>query len=282
VKLFYYSLLVIAGFLAMSLASFWLTVRPPRLVIPVHPRDYNLQAEEVTIPTDDGLRLSAWLVPRAAAPAIILLHGYPAEKADLLPLAAALHPYFTTLLVDLRYFGKSAGRATTFGFRERRDLRRAIDFLGARGFDRVGVFGFSLGGAVGIMTAAEDARIRAVAAYAPFADLRTLGHEVYSFLWVLKYPLVEAMILWARLFLGGNISRPSPATAAATLSIPVLLIHSRGDEQIAFGHAELLRRALARNPDAEFHFIERGRHGEFDRGLDERITAFFKEHLAGC
>ena len=129
------------------------------------------------------------------------------------------------------------------------------------------------------MTAAEDPRIRAVAACAPFADLRTLGHEVYGYLWALKYPLVEAMILWARLFLGGDISRPSPATAARTLSIPVLLIASREDEQISFRHAERLRRALADNPRAEFFFSERGGHGEIGRDLQERIASFFGRHL---
>src|SRR4029453_3473347 len=120
--------------------------------------------------------LAAWLLPRAGAPALVLLHGYPAEKADLLPLAGALAPRFTVLLVDQRYFGKSGGRATTIGFRERADLQRAIDFLGTRGIEKVGVFGFSLGGAVALLAAAEDPRIRAVAAYAPFADLTTLGY----------------------------------------------------------------------------------------------------------
>ncbi len=278
-KLVYYALLFVTGFLAASLAGFWMAVRPPRLVIPLRPGDYRLPVEEVSIPTDDGLRLSAWLVPRAGAPAIILLHGYPAEKADMLPLAAALSPHFATLLVDLRYFGKSGGRMTTLGLRERRDLRRIVDFLAERGFTRVGVFGFSLGGAVAITAAAEDARIQAVGAYAPFADLRMLGHELYSWLWVLKYPLVEAMIMWARLILGGDVSRPSPVTAARALSIPVLLIHSRGDEQIPFRHAERLRQALGDNAGAEFVWYERARHGEFGRDLEERVTDFFLRRL---
>src|SRR5438046_2249802 len=95
--------------------------------------------------TDDGLKLAAWLVPRPGAPAVILLHGYPADKADMLPIAARLAPRFTVLLLDQRYFGRSEGRLTTLGFRERRDLGRAVDFLATRGVGAVGVFGFSLG-----------------------------------------------------------------------------------------------------------------------------------------
>src|SRR5512144_1356035 len=99
--------------------SFWFAVRPPRIPIPLRPEDFRLAVEEVRIIAEDGVTLAAWLLPRKGAPAVVLLHGYPAEKADMLPLAAALAPRFTVLLLDQRYFGKSGGRVTTIGFRER-------------------------------------------------------------------------------------------------------------------------------------------------------------------
>jgi len=266
---------VVAVFVAWSLLAFWLAVRPPRIAVPLAPADVGLRVEELAVTTDDGLRLAAWLVPRPGAPGVILLHGYPAEKADLLPLAAALAPHFSVLLLDLRYFGASEGGATTLGFRERGDLRRAIDLLAARGHAVVGVFGFSLGGAVALLTAAEDPRIRAVAAYAPFADLRLLGHELYAWLGPLRRPLVALMLLWARAVFGHDISRPAPAEAAARLAIPVLLVASREDEQIPFAHAERLARALAANPRAELLFMARGRHGALPPDFEARLAAFF-------
>jgi uncharacterized protein len=281
--------IVVGIIVILSLGTFWLTVHPPRLVLGGTPRAFGLPAEAVTITADDGVRLAAWLIPRrgvragpagpATGPAVILLHGYPAEKSDLLPLAAALHSSFTTLLVDLRFFGASEGRVTTLGHRERRDLQRAVDLLEGRGVTRVGVFGYSLGGAVGLLAGAEDPRIRAVAAYAPFADLRTLGRELYGAFWLLRYPLVDLMRLWSRLFLGADITRPSPAMAAATLAIPVLLVHSRGDEQIPFTHAERLAEALDGNPAARFHFPARGRHNDPIPGFEQRLERFFLEHL---
>ena len=274
-KLLLYALVAGGGFLLASLLTFWLAVRPPRLVIPFAPRDYRLAVEDVTITTDDGLRLAGWLAPRPGAPAVILLHGYPAEKADMLPLAAALAPRFTVLLFDQRYFGRSGGRATTLGLRERRDLSRAIDFLAARGLGPVGVFGFSLGGAVALLAAVEDPRINAVAAYAPFADLRLLGHELYAWLWLAKYPFVGMMRVWSRVVFGADLTRPAPAEAAARLAIPVLLIASREDEQIPFAHAERLRQALARNPRAEFEFMDRGRHGVLPPDFEARLARFF-------
>ena len=274
-KLVVYAAVLVGAFVLLSLVSFWLAVRPPRIAVPLRPEEFRLSVEEVTITADDGVKLAAWLLPRAGAPAVVLLHGYPAEKADMLPIAAALAPRFTVLLLDQRYFGQSGGRATTIGFRERGDLRRAIDVLADRGFREVGVFGFSLGGAVALLTAAEDPRIRAVAAYAPFADLTTLGHELYGWLWVLKYPFVGLLRGWSLLFFGHDITAVSPERAAAAVSVPVLLVASREDEQIPFTHAERLRRALADNPKVELVVMDRGRHGELPGGFEARLAQFF-------
>jgi dipeptidyl aminopeptidase/acylaminoacyl peptidase len=141
------------------------------------------------------------------------------------------------------------------------------------------VFGLSLGGAVALLTAAEDSRIRAIAAYAPFADLRLLGRELYGWMWLARYPFVEAMLVWSRLLLGADITRPSPAEAAARVEVPVLLVHSRQDEQISFRHAERLQAALAVNPRAEFEFMDRGRHGELGPGFESRLARFFRRAL---
>jgi len=275
VRLVLYTAVAVAGFLGASLLVFWLAVRPPRLVVALTPKDVGLVVEDVTITTDDGLRLAAWLVPRPGAPAVVLLHGYPADKADMLPIAAGLASRFTVLLLDQRYFGRSEGRLTTLGFKERSDLKRAVDFLAARGLGPVGVFGFSLGGAVALLAAAEDPRIRAVVAYSPFADLAMLGRDLYAWLWLLKYPLVGLTRVWSRLFVGHDITRPTPVEAAARLAIPVLLIASREDEQIPFAHAERLRQALAGNPRAEFLFTAGERHGELPPDFAARVARFF-------
>ena len=198
-----YALIFLAGFAAVSIIAFAIIIRPPGIEISGTPSTYHLPAEDVTIVTADGLKLAAWFIPREDgrrdAPAILLLHGYPAEKSDMLPLASRLYKHFPILLLDLRSFGDSEGAYTTLGVRERDDVKRAVRFLKEEGAPAVGVFGFSLGGAVGLTTAAEDSRVRAVAAYAPFSDLRTLGYESYARLWLLKYPLVELMLFWADL-----------------------------------------------------------------------------------
>jgi len=263
----------------VSVLAFALAVRPPRIPIDLRPADVGLAVEEQTIRTADGLQLAAWVATRPGRPALILLHGYPANKRDLLPLAAVLHRQFTVLLVDHRYFGQSEGSVTTLGYRERDDLKRAVDVLEARGLGPVGVFGYSFGGAVALLTAAEDPRIRAVASVAAFADLRVLGRDLYAGLWLLREPLVGLMRVWSRLFLGADITRPSPEQAARRLAIPVLLMHSRADEEIPFHHAERLARALAGNPRAQIVFADEGYHGALGAQVQERLARFFLESL---
>jgi len=271
----------ILGFVIVSLWSFWIVVRPPRIILERTPADFNLPADEVTITSEDGLKLSAWLIHSMGSmdKAIILLHGYPAEKSDMLFIASSLYPDFSLLLLDLRYFGESEGKLTTFGIRERGDIKKVINYLESRGYSRIGIFGFSLGGAVGILTGAEDTRVRAISSYASYADLRVLGRELYRNLLVLKYPLVELIHLWGLLAFGESFMEVSPENAARTLNVPVFLIHSKEDEQIPFTHAVRLQDALSKNKNTEFYFIETGLHGELPLDFNSRLKDFFTRVL---
>lgn len=280
-----YILLFILGFIFVSGLSFYLVIRPPKITLNRTSADFGLPTQDITLTTEDGLKLSTWFIdqgltleiPRLSLEkrAIILIHGYPAEKSDMLSVAKALWPDFSLLIYDQRYFGKSEGRYTTLGIKERLDLKSALDFLESRGYQKIGVFGFSLGGAVGIITAAEDKRINAVASYGAFSNLKILGEETYSHLWPLKKPLVRLMLFWSRLLFKESLVKISPENAAVQLNIPIFIIHSKQDEQISFRHAERLKNALAQNPKAEFYFIEHGLHGELSVDFDSRLKKFF-------
>src|SRR6185369_17890842 len=65
VKLVVYLAVFAGAAVVLSLVSFWLAVRPPRLAVPLTPGDVGLTVENLTITADDGVPLAAWLVPRA-------------------------------------------------------------------------------------------------------------------------------------------------------------------------------------------------------------------------
>lgn len=283
-KIIIYGGIFIVGFTVISLWNFYSVTHPPKIAVPLVPADFGLPAEEVTIESVGGLKLSAWFMEPPASQggnkrALIILHGYPAEKADMLSIAASLYPNFTLLLLDLRYFGESEGAYTTFGIKERDDIKRAVDFLVDRGYKEIGIFGFSLGGAVGILSAGIDGRIGAVASYASFSDIETLGEDVYFRLWILKKPMVKLMLIWSRVFFKESLSEISPVRVVESLNIPIFITHTTGDDVIPFRHAEHLKEALATNSQAEFSFFEGRLHGELPHEFYTKLNSFFVRSL---
>lgn len=279
-RIILYVSIFVASFIGISLWSAWLVTHPPRIESGFTPKNYNLPFEEIALTTKDGISIAGWLIPAPAPqkPALIILHGYPAEKGDMLFIASSLQPDFNIFLIDFRYFGKSGGSFTTLGTNERLDLEAAIDFLESRGFKRIGVLGFSLGGATAILQAAKDPRIAVVVSYASFADLTLLGKDAYARLPVIREVLVPLMKFWAKLLWGIDTTH-SPKWVAQNLSTPILIIHTKQDEQIPFHHAELLKDALKNNQYAEFYFPETGLHGELPADFDERAKYFFEKNI---
>lgn len=282
-RTFLYAVIFLAGFTAVSVWSFLLIIKPLKIVIGKIPADFGLPAENIILTVDDGTHLAGWFIPeekpKSVKKAIIFLHGYPAEKSDMLNIAAPFHETFGLFLMDLRSFGASGGTYTTLGLKERGDVIKAVDFLQVRGYESIGIFGFSLGGATAILAAERDSRIGAVASYGAFSDLRILGYETYRGLLFLKYPLVRLMEFWARLWFGERLADASPLMAAERLTIPIFLTHSKHDEQISFSHFEQFRAALSKNPRAEFFMIEQGLHGELPAEFSKNIKKFFETAL---
>jgi len=275
-------LTLVLFFLFTSLWGFYISIRPPKFISTITPRDLGLDFEEVTFVTKEGITLRGWFIPSATEgktpPTIILLHGYPADKGDILPSMTFLNQKFNLFLFDFRYLGKSDGNYTTVGARETKDLKAAIHYLKSRGIEEVGVWGFSLGGAVALMTAPETPEIQAVVSESSYARLDLLAPQLYR-IPIIKYPLGYLSGLWAKLFLGINIKEVSPTAAAKNLTIPILIIHSKKDKVIPFSHALLLEEALKNNPKAEFWFQENLGHTEFNIKYKKHISDFFEKNL---
>ncbi|MFC1732718.1 alpha/beta hydrolase [candidate division KSB1 bacterium] len=282
-KALVYIAVFIIGFVAISLWNFYMVIHPPEITGSRVPSDLNLPENEVIIESSDGTKLSAWLMEsltsKKSKRALIILHGYPAEKSDMLSIASILYPDFTLLLPDARSFGKSEGSYTTLGIKERADTRAAIDFLEVNGYEKIGIFGFSVGGAVGILTAAEDDRVGAVASYASFSDVKTLGEDVYTSLWILKKPMVALMLTWSKLFLKESLVNVSPLKAIEGLRIPLFITHTEADEVTPFSHALRLQRASHDNENAEFYFQKEEIHGELPPEFHTKLNVFFNQSL---
>jgi len=280
-----YLIFAVVFLILFSLFGFWQATHPPRFITNLSPKDLGWEYKDVALTTEDSVKLAAWFVPsqQPSKEVVIMLHGYPADKANLLQWAGFLHKDFNLLFLDFRYFGESEGSLTTVGLREQKDLEAAMEYLQKKGFSKIGAMGFSLGGAVAIMVGAKDGSLRAIISDSAFASLDLMAKEYYKNLWILKHPLSFLTTFWSKVFLGVTPSEVSPERAAQSLQIPILLIHSRADPTIPFENAEKLQKALAENAKAEFLFLEKGIHGALPADLLEeyqkRVLEFFSNNL---
>jgi pimeloyl-ACP methyl ester carboxylesterase len=193
---------------------------------------------------DDGVALRGWLFPameRSRSATVVYLHGSGDNRASGVWIAEQLVKRgFDVLAYDSRAHGASGGDACTYGFYERRDLRRALDALGIR---RAILVGVSLGGAVGLQAAAEDPRIVGVVAVATFSDLESIARDRAPFI-ASGAQIREAFALAER-EAHFRVADVSPVKAAARIHVPVLLIHGANDRETQPVHSERVFAALA-------------------------------------
>jgi fermentation-respiration switch protein FrsA (DUF1100 family) len=226
----------------------------------------ELNFREVRFRSTDGLALTAWWVPQKGSSRVaILAHGRSGNKSSTYVVETAsiyARAGFNVLALDLRSRGGSEGRYLTAGYQEVRDVGGALWWLAERGFDagEVVLHGWSTG-AVTVVRAAPGTGVAAVIEEGAYADLPLLLGGMLPGNHERSDSLSRLALLVARL-LGVDFDpwALQPRKDAARLSeegAPLLIIHSRDDAVIPFGHAELL---AAAHPGATFWKIEGYEH----------------------
>ncbi len=121
----------------------------------------------VHFPGRDGMMLGGQYLRGNRRAAVVLAHGAGVDGDNLLPQGIALHQRgYNVLLLDLRAYGRSQGNTSALGWVETNDLLDAVEYLRTRpeiDADKIGVFGFSMGGQVALRAAAQSQLITAVA-----------------------------------------------------------------------------------------------------------------------
>lgn len=291
---------VTGAIVLLPLLNLGLSVHPPRFKTDDDPGRYGLQYERVAFPTADGLTLRGWFVPAAPSErpsglsqssgcnaTIVVGHGYPFDKANILSHALFLHGRFNLLFVDFRYFGESEGFYTTAGLLETRDVAAAMAYLQQRTDvdpERIGAMGFSMSAAAFILT--RHPAIRAIVADSSYASLEDLvGRQFFFLPGPTKWPLVVLTKLYARLLLGVDVETAAPARAVHESAAPLLLIHGEADSQIPVEHARQVY-AHADPATTEVWLVPGADHGQAHAiegpRYEVRVRTFFEHHLCAA
>jgi dipeptidyl aminopeptidase/acylaminoacyl peptidase len=281
-SLFYFASVFFLFFFLLTLWGFYTITHPLMKIVTsaeMNPARFNAPYEKIEFSTQDGVLIRGWFIPNKnpAAKTIILLHGYPADKGNILPSRIFLHQKFNLLFLDFRYLGESGGSYSTLGKNEVLDVLAAIDYLKKRGINEVGIWGFSLGGAVALMTAEKSSAVKAIVTEAAYSSLDKMAYQYFN-IPLLRYPFGLLLKWWSWIFLHVDPADVSPLSAAKNLSIPILFFHSKADSVVSFDHAEDYQKALENKPNVKFIFWDHLSHGESEN-QNKTVEDFFVKSL---
>lgn len=266
-------------FLAVSFVFFWLYAHPGRNAGAQTPDTFGLSFEPLKLLTSDGVELDAWFVPHdTSKKSVIVCHGYPMDKSNVLGLTAFLAKDFNLLYFDFRATGRSEGFFSSGGALETKDIDEAVKFLAGRGLHGPGLYGFSMGGAAALLSANPGVKARVLDS--PFSDLRGQLDYIFAGWGPLRGPLVALMRAWGLVFIGVDIGAVSPVKNAAAYKAPLLLIHGERDAAVPPGNSLAIKAA---DPAAELWLVPGAGHGETrlraGAEYERRVADFFKKSL---
>ncbi len=241
--------------------------------------------QELTLTTDDGVKLAAWYAPPTNGAAIILLHGAGGSRESMRSKAALLTEHgYGVLALDLRGHGESGGHVNRLGWQGTRDVGAAVAFLQSR--DEVGViggFGSSMGGEVMLGAASTYPEIIAIVADGAtrrsLDELRSLPSE---------RPFVRNYVARVMYFTVGILSGDEPPdpplldSMVAAEATRFLLI-AGGDNDLEVKFNELFAEKVGDR--AELWIAPGVGHtrawGRYPDEYAQRLLAFFDAQLLG-
>jgi len=242
---------------------------------------------------------------------VILCHGYACNREQPLPcLPALLQAGYHAFLFDFRAHGESGGRQTGIGHAEVADLLGAVAWVERRvsgedagspraerladAFPRhptpdtrhpdlpIIALGFSMGGAVSILAAAETKAIAAVVADSVFPSLEQAVERRGKLLFGPLCPLIQPPVrrVWRRLH-QAEPADVSPASAIAALSPrPVLVVYCERD--IYLDERDVRSLYECAGDPREFwrvpHAIHMGAVRRSPREYMDRVLSFLARH----
>ncbi|MBM9588819.1 alpha/beta fold hydrolase [Leptospira sp. 201903075] len=216
--------------------------------------EFGLPEPESVRFQNGSLRLRGWYFknPKKKKCGVVLLHGHTRTRYGILKYAPIFWKRGCSLFAyDARHHGESAGEYGTYGFYEKHDLERAIEFfseISSVPEEQIGLFGASFGAATALQYAEGRSDYAFVIADSPFMDMRSIVEkravDLYSPVVLFLSPIALSIAEVRADFL---VDEVSPKKAAKYISQPVLLIHSKTDEITPVSHSEEIFQNLKTN-----------------------------------
>ena len=277
--------IVLASLLLIFVVAMWIV--GGKLVVPanhtVGPPPADLPFQTISIPTAGDNTLAAWYGPNANANAtVVLLHPVRSDRRAMLGRARMLYERgYAVLLVDLQAHGESEGENITFGYLEKQDVIAAIDFAKqAQPNHKIGVIGWSLGGAATLLTSPLDVDAIVIESVYP-----TVTEAVYDRVAIrigsLKHLVAPALLIQLRPRLGISPADLRPIEFIDQVDCPLLMLAGDADLHTPIGETQqMFAKAIEPKRLIVFPAAEHEDLFEFDRDrYISEVADFFDAYL---
>ncbi len=191
-------------------------------------RELNRPFENVRFQASDGIKLHGWFYPARPDPlrkrnlVVLFCHGNAGNISHRLETCQALlETGVGVFLFDYRGYGESGGKPSEHG--TYLDAEAAHAWLVAKGFPGSDIiaYGDSLGGGV-VSELAVRKPLAGLVIQSSFTNIPDLGSQLYPWL----------PVRWL------STIKYDTRAKLPRIHVPVLIMHSRSDELVRFGHAQ--------------------------------------------
>jgi pimeloyl-ACP methyl ester carboxylesterase len=265
---------------------------------------YPRPFKHLTIPSEDGVEIAAWLGPQHSAVrpsdwALLVVPGLFSTKDDTVHKRRAIRIWrewrVPVLAMDLRGFGESTGISTA-GWKEANDVHAAaVTLANQTGAKRIAVLAESLGGAAALNALAYDGEIGSTLlsggalCWSPFVDARDAvgyvsarpprDHPFYAswegFRRLLKFKsmggydrfdefLDDAARVNGLSGFDELCDLSNPKWKVPLMRQPALLVHAADDPVVPIRHARRMERYAEGHPHIQTLVTQWGGHTGFE------------------
>jgi len=194
----------------------------------------ELEKKDVIVKSDYGYDIHGiWIPFEDSNKTIVIVHGYTYTLFGSIKYVPVFHKLgFNVLVYDQRYHGLSGGRNSTFGYREKDDLKSVFDYLKSRFSEDmiIGTHGESLGGATVLLHGAMDDRVDFVISDCAFMDMKVqVAYRLKVENRLPSFPFVQFASVINKFLAGSFYYQISPISVADKIKAPTMIIHGKSD-----------------------------------------------------
>ncbi len=263
--------LIISGFLFLHfyVPRFITEIKNPLLelikgndLITAHPifENNELNGKYINFNSFDDTKFSSYLTYSSldsVKGTIILLHGIRSNKESFIKLSNKLSKLgFNSVALDSRAHGQSGGAHCTFGVKEKKDVSELISVLSEKEgiTENIGVWGQSLGGAIGLQALGIDKRIKFGIIESTFSDFKTITNDYFKYHTGFNIrPLTNYLVYRAGQIAEFTPNDAKPIKYCENIEQPILIVHGNKDERINIQYA---KDNFSKIPSAKKEFIK--------------------------